>query len=210
VITLTSAAANVTAISGGILVFGDPMPNDPIGLVLQTFAFVLVIVAAAPWAIPLLGGRKFAGAAPVLQIQAFALVPVFLGQTWQLGLLSLRRQAALTRANTGALVLVLVLGAVLIPLWSARGAAAAAVVAESGLALLVYAFLRRASRAVAPGPGLVPRIAAAALPAFAVLLAPVPWEVQAVGGVAVFAAAAALLRAVPYELLHALGYRRTS
>ena len=47
VITLTSAAANVSAISGGIIVFGDPMPSDPVGIVLQTFAFVLVIVAAA-------------------------------------------------------------------------------------------------------------------------------------------------------------------
>lgn len=47
VITLTSAAANVTAISGGILVFGDPMPGDPLGIVLQSFAFVLVIAAAA-------------------------------------------------------------------------------------------------------------------------------------------------------------------
>lgn len=47
VITLTSAAANVTAISGGILVFGDPMPNDLLGIVVQSFAFVLVIVAAA-------------------------------------------------------------------------------------------------------------------------------------------------------------------
>ena len=47
VITLTSAAANVTAISGGILVFGDPMASDPDGLVLQSFAFVLVVVAAA-------------------------------------------------------------------------------------------------------------------------------------------------------------------
>jgi drug/metabolite transporter (DMT)-like permease len=47
VITLTSAAANVSAISGGILVFGDPMPNDPLGIVLQSFAFVLVVVAAA-------------------------------------------------------------------------------------------------------------------------------------------------------------------
>ena len=46
VITLTSAAANVTAISGGILVFGDPMPGDPLGIALQSFAFVLVIVAA--------------------------------------------------------------------------------------------------------------------------------------------------------------------
>src|ERR687893_1705024 len=40
VITLTSAAANVTAISGGILVFGDPMPGDPLGIVIQSFAFV--------------------------------------------------------------------------------------------------------------------------------------------------------------------------
>jgi drug/metabolite transporter (DMT)-like permease len=53
VITLTSAAANVTAISGGILVFGDPMPNDPLGIVLQSFAFVLVIAAAALTPAPL-------------------------------------------------------------------------------------------------------------------------------------------------------------
>jgi hypothetical protein len=53
VITLTSAAANVSAISGGILVFGDPMPNDPLGIVLQSFAFVLVVVAAALTPAPL-------------------------------------------------------------------------------------------------------------------------------------------------------------
>jgi drug/metabolite transporter (DMT)-like permease len=47
VITLTSAAANVSAISGGIIVFGDPMASDPVGIVLQSFAFVLVIAAAA-------------------------------------------------------------------------------------------------------------------------------------------------------------------
>ena len=33
VITLTSAAANVTAISGGILVFGDPLPKNTLGIV---------------------------------------------------------------------------------------------------------------------------------------------------------------------------------
>src|SRR5512132_256872 len=36
VITLTSAAANVSAISGGILVFGDPMPGDPVGIAVQS------------------------------------------------------------------------------------------------------------------------------------------------------------------------------
>jgi drug/metabolite transporter (DMT)-like permease len=57
VITLTSAAANVSAISGGILVFGDPMPSDPVGIVLQSFAFVLVIVAAALTPAPLRAAR---------------------------------------------------------------------------------------------------------------------------------------------------------
>ena len=57
VITLTSAAANVTAISGGILVFGDPMPNDPVGIVIQSFAFILVIVAAALTPAPLRAAR---------------------------------------------------------------------------------------------------------------------------------------------------------
>jgi hypothetical protein len=50
VITLTSAAANVTAISGGILVFGDPLAHTPVGLIVQSFAFVLVLVAA--WLTP--------------------------------------------------------------------------------------------------------------------------------------------------------------
>jgi drug/metabolite transporter (DMT)-like permease len=60
VITLTSAAANVTAISGGILVFGDPMPGDPIGIVVQSFAFVLVVVAAALTPAPLRAARTTA------------------------------------------------------------------------------------------------------------------------------------------------------
>ncbi len=50
VITLTSAAANVTAISGGILVFGDPLAHTPVGLVVESFAFILVLVAA--WLTP--------------------------------------------------------------------------------------------------------------------------------------------------------------
>src|SRR5437763_11117293 len=47
VITLTSAAANVSAISGGILVFGDTMPSDPLGVVVQSLDFVMVYVTAA-------------------------------------------------------------------------------------------------------------------------------------------------------------------
>jgi hypothetical protein len=41
-------------------VFGDPMPNDPVGIVLQSFAFVLVIVAAALTPAPLRAARATA------------------------------------------------------------------------------------------------------------------------------------------------------
>jgi hypothetical protein len=47
VIACTSVAANVSAIVGGIVVFGDPMPGTMLGIVVQSLAFVLVIAAAA-------------------------------------------------------------------------------------------------------------------------------------------------------------------
>jgi drug/metabolite transporter (DMT)-like permease len=46
VIASTSTAANVSCILGGIVVFGDPMPSDTVGIVIQALAFTLVIVAA--------------------------------------------------------------------------------------------------------------------------------------------------------------------
>jgi hypothetical protein len=47
VITMATVAANVSAIGGGIVVFGDPLPADALGIVVQFVAFALVIVAAA-------------------------------------------------------------------------------------------------------------------------------------------------------------------
>lgn len=47
VIALSSAAANCTAILGGVLVFGDPLGSDPLGVILRAAAFVTVIAAAA-------------------------------------------------------------------------------------------------------------------------------------------------------------------
>jgi drug/metabolite transporter (DMT)-like permease len=46
VIAATSTAANVSCILGGIVVFGDPLPADTLGIVLEAFAFAMVIVAA--------------------------------------------------------------------------------------------------------------------------------------------------------------------
>ena len=53
VITLTSAAANVSAIAGGIIVFGEALAGSTLGIVVQGFAFVLIIVAAALTPAPL-------------------------------------------------------------------------------------------------------------------------------------------------------------
>lgn len=47
VIALTATAANIAGIAGGIIVFGDPLPGSALGIVLQAFAFLLVIIAAA-------------------------------------------------------------------------------------------------------------------------------------------------------------------
>jgi drug/metabolite transporter (DMT)-like permease len=47
VIAVTGTAANIAGIAGGIIVFGDPMPGSTLGIVFQSLAFILVLVAAA-------------------------------------------------------------------------------------------------------------------------------------------------------------------
>jgi hypothetical protein len=46
VIATTGTAANVSCIAGGIIVFGDPMPGDALGVIVQVAAFTMVCVAA--------------------------------------------------------------------------------------------------------------------------------------------------------------------
>jgi drug/metabolite transporter (DMT)-like permease len=53
VITLMSVAATVSNILGGIIVFGDPVGSDALGIVMRSLAFALVIVAAALMPAPL-------------------------------------------------------------------------------------------------------------------------------------------------------------
>ncbi len=65
VIAITGTIANTAAIAGGIVVFGDPMPSDALGIVLQALAFILVIVASAltPGPVRAAGGVPAAAAA---------------------------------------------------------------------------------------------------------------------------------------------------
>jgi hypothetical protein len=50
VIAVTGTAANVAGIVGGIIVFGDPLSGNPLSLIVQCLAFVLVLAAA--WLMP--------------------------------------------------------------------------------------------------------------------------------------------------------------
>jgi hypothetical protein len=50
VIAVTGTAANVAGIVGGFIVFGDPLPANPVWLVVQCVAFALVVGAA--WLMP--------------------------------------------------------------------------------------------------------------------------------------------------------------
>ena len=47
VIAFTSTTANVLTIAAGPIVFGEPLPDEPLGLALRLAAFALVICAAA-------------------------------------------------------------------------------------------------------------------------------------------------------------------
>ncbi len=71
VIAVTSAAANLTTIAAGPIVFAEPLPPGTLGLVVRILAFVLVIAAAALTPPPLRGvaptsARENAALSPAL------------------------------------------------------------------------------------------------------------------------------------------------
>jgi O-antigen/teichoic acid export membrane protein len=174
-----------------------------VGAVAAVFLALLIVIVARPM-IELLGGSEYEDAAPILRIQAFALVAVFLGQVWQLGLISIRRQSALVLANGVALVLVLALGVPLVAAYDATGAAIAAVVAEAALAAALFVLLARADAALRPRLEFLWKPALAGTLMVAWLLVPgLPVAVTALLGIAVFALAIWLTRALPAEVLDA-------
>lgn len=167
-------------------------------------AGVMTALAVAILARPMvlvLGGSAYEPAVPVLQLQAVALVTIFLGAAWNPTLIGMAKVRGLAVATAIGLFTVVVAGVALIPAYDAKGAAAAAVIADVVLCVALYIVLRRAGPGRhLPGRNLA-RIALAALPAIAIGLIPgVPDLVLAPVSVAVFVAGALALRAVPPEL----------
>lgn len=164
----------------------------------------LVLVVGAEPIILLLGGSEYADAASVLRIQSIAIAGAFMTQLGTFGLVAVHGQRALVLVNALALATVLVLGCTLIPLWQADGAALAASAGEVVLAVAALAMLVRLRPALLPDLRYVPKLLLAAGAGGLCVLLPVPAALATVLAVAVYAAAAWLLKAVPLELLEAL------
>jgi multidrug transporter EmrE-like cation transporter len=64
VIAVTSATANLCTIASGPIVFGEPLPDDPLGVMVRLAAFALVIVASALTPPPLGDDPDAAAAGP--------------------------------------------------------------------------------------------------------------------------------------------------
>jgi O-antigen/teichoic acid export membrane protein len=172
---------------------------------LVSLGIVLLTVLLAEPAIRLLYTEEFADAAPILRIQAFALIPVFLAQAWTLGLVALRRQRSVAIGNALAFAAVIVLGLGLVPAFGTKGAAIAGVVTEAVLAAALLVALLRLEREAAPRLSFVWRpLVAAAVACVPPLVLDVSGWVEAPIAGAVFLAAAFLVRAVPEEILPAL------
>jgi O-antigen/teichoic acid export membrane protein len=176
-------------------------------LIFGLFIALAVSLGARPLLIAL-GGDPYRGAANALRIQIFAIVLVFVGQAWQLGLVAMRQQRALAVANGVALVVVLVAGVILIPPFGAVGAGIAAVTGEVALAGTVLLSLQRLEPVLVPHVRNLPRIAAAAvISGIGGAFVPDPIVGALVGSLA-FVALVFATRSMPPELLAAFTARR--
>ena len=163
----------------------------------------LATALGASVAIQIVAGAEFEPAVPVLQIQAAALLSGALAVTGALALVSLHRHMALLLGNLAGLLAIIVLTAVLVPDYGAKGASIAMLIADSGLVIL-YGVVLFGSRAVKYDFELVPRIAIAALACAAVALTPLDGIPLVVTATVVYWLVLVVLRGLPPEVIDAL------
>jgi O-antigen/teichoic acid export membrane protein len=170
---------------------------------LMAVAIALALAMAAEPIVRIIGGEEYAAAAPVLALQSVAVLGAFLTQVWALALVAIDRQRDTAIVNGVGLAFVMILGFALIPVWDARGAAAAAIAGELVLAGAALTLLVRARPSLRPSWGRPLRILLAGGAGAACALLGLPAAVEATCALAVFGALVFALRAVPWELLQA-------
>jgi O-antigen/teichoic acid export membrane protein len=173
-----------------------------IALIVGTWMALSTIFGAGV-AVAIVAGADFEPATPVLQIQGPVLLASFLAVTGALALVSLRRHVALLVGNLVGLVLIVVLTAVFVPEFGAEGAAAATLVAETGIVVL-YGVVLFGSRIVRYDLNLAPRVAVAAVLTSLLALTPLEDIPLVLAATAVYWSVLFLLRGVPPEVIDAL------
>jgi O-antigen/teichoic acid export membrane protein len=169
-------------------------------------AWIAVSIAVgAPLAIKIVGGPKFAPAAPVLAIQGVALGAMFVSMVWANALLSLGLFRLILAINLAALALNAILVGALIPLDGARGAAIGTALAEIVAAVVQAAAVVHGRPRLRPSLRIVPGVAlAAALGLAPLALTGIPVIARLALSTALFAGALLATRAYPPELLELL------
>lgn len=177
-----------------------------VALLTSCYLSILVAALAAP-ILGLLGGSEYEAAAPVLQIQVFALIPSFLSQAWLMALVAAGRLNSLAIASTVGLAITGGLGTVLLRADGASGGAIAALAGELALAAVLLIMLVFGHPALRIRLGVVWKAACASIGlALVVTLSTSPW-LDGLAGTATFAAIAVVTRAIPSELLDAFRER---
>lgn len=169
---------------------------------------VLLTVILATGARPitlLLGGSQYLGAAPVLRIQCFALITVFITGAWTTTLVGMHRSRSLGVAAAIGVIAVLSFGVGLIVPFHAKGAASAAVAADVVFCGAMYVALKRAGAAEALRSGPFVRIACSAIPPLALAaISPLSAAVNCILATILFLVLTVWLNALPPEVLDRL------
>jgi O-antigen/teichoic acid export membrane protein len=161
----------------------------------------VVLALGAPFAIAVVAGPDFGGAADMLRIQALGLGVAVVTAVFTYALLSLGMHRELVYANLAALAVSVVLTLVLGSRFGGLGAATATAIAELCLAVSAVWLLVRGHPALRPRWSFLYRVLAAGVATSALALIPAPSVVLAVAGAVLYSALALVLRAVPEELL---------
>jgi O-antigen/teichoic acid export membrane protein len=161
----------------------------------------LTMSAGSGFIVSVIAGPGYAAAAPVLAVQAFAMVASFIGAGWGFGLLSLHLHRELLVSNLAALVVSLVLTVVLAGSDGARGAAIATICGETTLAAATLTALTRGRSQFRPPLGVIGKVGLAGALAAALSLGPsMPSVVRAVVAFTVYGAVILGTGALPPEL----------
>lgn len=166
---------------------------------------VLSVVFGAKFGIAVVGGHKYQDAVSTLQLQGLSVLPSFMVAVYSSVLLSIRDARDLVKANAIAVVVATVVSVALIPSMGAKGAALAAVAAETSLAIAYAVFLHHSRRDMPVSLKILPRVLLAAA-----VSAGITWALPLTSAESVFVftplyfGASFALRTIPFEVINAL------